>query len=49
MGHPILGDNLYASGAALAAAPRLLLHACALTLPHPASGAMLALTCPAPF
>lgn len=49
LGHPILGDNLYASGAALAAAPRLLLHACALTLPHPASGAVLTFTCPAPF
>ncbi|GCL62730.1 RNA pseudouridine synthase [Rubrivivax pictus] len=30
IGHPILGDALYATPAALAAAPRLLLHACRL-------------------
>jgi tRNA pseudouridine32 synthase/23S rRNA pseudouridine746 synthase len=30
IGHPILGDALYATPAALAAAPRLLLHACHL-------------------
>lgn len=49
LGHPILGDNLYAPPAALAAAPRLLLHACELRLPHPVSGEMLSFNCPAPF
>lgn len=37
LGHPIVGDNLYAPPEALAASPRLLLHACDLSLPHPAS------------
>jgi tRNA pseudouridine32 synthase/23S rRNA pseudouridine746 synthase len=49
LGHPILGDNLYAPPDALAAAPRLLLHACELTLPHPTSGDMLTFRSPAPF
>jgi tRNA pseudouridine32 synthase/23S rRNA pseudouridine746 synthase len=49
LGHPILGDNLYAPPDALAAAPRLLLHACELTLPHPLSGDMLTFRSPAPF
>ena len=35
IGHPILGDALYATPAARAKAPRLLLHACALTFRHP--------------
>jgi tRNA pseudouridine32 synthase/23S rRNA pseudouridine746 synthase len=38
LGHPILGDALYASGPAQAAAPRLLLHATQLSLPHPFTG-----------
>jgi len=38
IGHPIVGDDLYAPPEVAAAAPRLLLHAQALTLPHPASG-----------
>lgn len=33
IGHPILGDELYAPPAVHAAAPRLLLHACWLALP----------------
>lgn len=33
LGHPILGDALYATPAQCALAPRLLLHACALQLP----------------
>ncbi|MEX8518920.1 MAG: RluA family pseudouridine synthase [Leptothrix sp. (in: b-proteobacteria)] len=49
LGHPILGDNLYAPPDALAAAPRLLLHACELRLPHPGSSEMLAFSCSAPF
>jgi tRNA pseudouridine32 synthase/23S rRNA pseudouridine746 synthase len=38
LGHPILGDALYGPEAVQAAAPRLLLHACALRFTHPASG-----------
>jgi tRNA pseudouridine32 synthase/23S rRNA pseudouridine746 synthase len=49
LGHPMLGDGLYASGPVLAAAPRLLLHACHLELAHPASGQALVLDSPAPF
>lgn len=46
IGHPIVGDALYAPEPA---APRLLLHACALALPHPLDGALLELTSPVPF
>lgn len=35
LGHPIVGDALYAHAAARAAAERLLLHACMLELTHP--------------
>lgn len=49
IGHPILGDELYAPPDLQALAPRLLLHAAALTLPHPADGRPLALACPCPF
>jgi len=49
IGHPILGDELYADEAALAAAPRLLLHACAIDLPHPITGERLRFKSPAPF
>lgn len=49
LGHPILGDELYTSGPVLAAAPRLLLHACHLELPHPAHGRPLVLDSPTPF
>ncbi len=38
LGHPILGDALYAPEAIHAAAPRLLLHAAALQFTHPATG-----------
>jgi tRNA pseudouridine32 synthase/23S rRNA pseudouridine746 synthase len=38
LGHPILGDPLYAPPDVAAAAPRLLLHACELRLDHPATG-----------
>lgn len=38
LGHPILGDNLYADEVALAAADRLQLHAQSLTLTHPTTG-----------
>ncbi|MBH2018764.1 MAG: RluA family pseudouridine synthase [Burkholderiales bacterium] len=49
LGHPILGDALYAPEAVQARAPRLLLHACALRFVHPATGAMLALESPPNF
>ncbi|MFC3624580.1 pseudouridine synthase [Vogesella amnigena] len=49
LGHPILGDGLYATAAGLAAAPRLMLHASRLQLPHPLSGELLDIHCPAPF
>jgi tRNA pseudouridine32 synthase/23S rRNA pseudouridine746 synthase len=49
LGHPILGDMLYAPAVAQAAAPRLLLHACALGLPHPATGQWCEWHSPLPF
>ena len=49
LGHPILGDALYAPGAVLARSPRLLLHACALRLVHPATGAPLSIESPPDF
>jgi len=38
LGHPIVGDTLYAPAEVAAAAPRLLLHAGRLELMHPATG-----------
>lgn len=49
LGHPILGDALYAPKAVQARAARLLLHACALRLVHPASGALLSIESPPGF
>jgi tRNA pseudouridine32 synthase/23S rRNA pseudouridine746 synthase len=49
LGHPILGDRLYAPADVQARAPRLLLHACALGLVHPVSGLPLQFDSPAPF
>lgn len=49
MGHPILGDALYAPEAVQARSPRLLLHATALRLVHPATGALLSLESPPDF
>jgi tRNA pseudouridine32 synthase / 23S rRNA pseudouridine746 synthase len=49
LGHPILGDALYAPGALAAAAPRLLLHACALGLAHPLSAEPMRFESPPPF
>jgi tRNA pseudouridine32 synthase / 23S rRNA pseudouridine746 synthase len=47
-GHPILGDSLYASGAA-ADFPRLMLHAETLAFDHPVTGGRVSYTSPAPF
>lgn len=49
IGHPILGDALYAPPEVQAAASRLLLHACALQLPHPNHGGPLVFASPPPF
>lgn len=49
IGHPILGCDLYAHADALAAAPRLLLHASELAFAHPESGAPLRFVHPPPF
>lgn len=49
IGHPILGDALYAPPAIQARAERLLLHATTLALRHPLSGVALRLHCAAPF
>lgn len=48
IGHPILGDPLYATGAA-AAYPRLMLHAEELRLRHPRTGATVSFRSPVPF
>ena len=49
IGHPILGDALYAPAAVQARAPRLLLHAAGLRLAHPATGEPLHFTSTVPF
>lgn len=49
IGHPIVGDALYADAATHGCAPRLLLHACRLRLRHPGTGAWLQLASPVPF
>jgi tRNA pseudouridine32 synthase/23S rRNA pseudouridine746 synthase len=48
IGHPILGDNIYADERAFRAAARLQLHAQSLTLQHPAdeSPRCFGVTCP---
>ena len=49
IGHPILGDALYAPPEIAGAAPRLLLHASQLRLAHPLTGAAMEFSSPAPF
>ncbi|MCK9237758.1 MAG: RluA family pseudouridine synthase [Thiopseudomonas sp.] len=49
LGHPILGDPLYAHNDALNAAPRLCLHAATLSFYHPANQQPLSFHCPAEF
>jgi tRNA pseudouridine32 synthase/23S rRNA pseudouridine746 synthase len=49
IGHPMLGDALYAPAHIAAAAPRLLLHASDLSLPHPEGGRPMAFHLPPPF
>lgn len=49
IGHPILGDALYAPAPVQALSTRLLLHASSLALEHPATGAALRWDCTADF
>jgi len=49
LGHPILGDPLYANQAAFAAADRLLLHARDLQLAHPDTGQTISWQSACPF
>ncbi len=49
LGHPILGDPLYADEKAKAKSDRLLLHAEYLAFAHPVTGKELSYRCAAPF
>ena len=49
IGHPILGDSLYAPEQWLQASPRLCLHACELAFDHPASGQRMHYAAPENF
>lgn len=49
LGHPILGDPIYATGPARDAHPRLMLHAETLSLHHPSTGARVHFAAPLPF
>ena len=49
LGHPILGDTLYAPPEVQSLADRLLLHASEIAFTHPASGEALRFVSPAPF
>jgi tRNA pseudouridine32 synthase/23S rRNA pseudouridine746 synthase len=49
IGHPIVGDPLYAASDAPARAERLLLHAQAIEVPHPLTGERLLFESPCPF
>ena len=49
IGHPILGDTLYAPIEVQTQSARLLLHASSLTLTHPETGQILQFDSPPPF
>jgi tRNA pseudouridine32 synthase / 23S rRNA pseudouridine746 synthase len=49
IGHPILGDKLYAAAEVVALAGRLLLHAARLSLKHPSSETPMSVTVECPF
>lgn len=49
LGHPIVGDALYATPAQQVLSHRLLLHADMLELPHPVTGRRLRFHSPCPF
>jgi 23S rRNA pseudouridine1911/1915/1917 synthase len=48
LGHPVLGDSLYAGKVMLPSAPRLCLHAARLSFVHPVSGHRLTFASPIP-
>jgi tRNA pseudouridine32 synthase/23S rRNA pseudouridine746 synthase len=49
IGHPIVGDALYAPAPVASMSPRLLLHACSLAFIHPLRGDALAFASPSNF
>jgi len=49
LGHPILGDRLYAHEQALTVSPRLQLHAQMLTISHPTTNEVMEFTATCPF
>ncbi|MGA1327459.1 MAG: RluA family pseudouridine synthase [Rubrivivax sp.] len=49
IGHPIVGDPLYGPADEAPSAPRMCLHATALSLPHPLDGRRVDFCSPAPF
>ncbi len=49
LGHPIMGDTLYAPKWSIITAPRLYLHAYQIQLNHPATQQSLSLQCDCPF
>ncbi|MEA1988661.1 MAG: RluA family pseudouridine synthase [Pseudomonadota bacterium] len=49
LGHPILGDNLYADPHSLQLSKRLLLHAKTLSFTHPITEELVSFDCPANF
>ena len=49
LGHPIVGDALYAPPEVIAQSPRLLLHVERIEVPHPVSGERLMFVSPALF
>jgi len=49
IGHPIIGDDLYAPTKGIAMADRLCLHATDLVIAHPTTGSPIAFHAPAPF
>lgn len=48
IGHPVLGDQVYGTPEAAAAAGRQMLHAWTLAFPHPITGARVAVEAPPP-
>ena len=49
IGHPVLGDDLYAPAKILGLADRLLLHSQSLTIVHPETAALMTFEAPIPF
>jgi len=49
LGHPILGDTLYATPEQQQLYARLCLHATQLSFAHPKTGTQLSFDCPVPF